>query len=59
MTDSDEASSELAPRSWRTYHRSKRARDMRRELSAVDESLVVTDWWKQPSVEAAPTSPRD
>lgn len=45
MTDEEKAA-ELAPRSWRNWHRSRRARELRRDMTAVDKGLIVTDWWK-------------
>lgn len=46
MSDDDKPAGELVPRSWRNYHRSRRAHELRRDIAAVDESLVVTEWWK-------------
>lgn len=50
---------DLAPRSWKNYHRSRRASEMRRDLSAVDENPVVTDWWKQAGTEGESSSACD
>ncbi|WIA96447.1 hypothetical protein [Curtobacterium sp. MCBA15_004] len=46
MSDDNQAAANLAPRGWRNWTRSRRGNELRRDLAAVDESLVVTDWWE-------------
>lgn len=53
MSEDDKAAGDLAPRSWRNYHRSRRASEMRHDLEAVDESLIVTNWWETDDPDAA------
>jgi hypothetical protein len=51
--DQNQKAAELVPRSWRNHHRSRRAHELRRDMAAVDESLVVTEWWKTAEQEDA------
>jgi len=44
--DENQKAAELVPRAWRNHHRSRRAHDLRRDMTAADESLVVIEWWK-------------
>lgn len=36
---------DLAPRSWRNYHRSRRASEMRQDLAVENDLPEATEWW--------------
>lgn len=52
--DENQAAADLAPRGWRNYTRSRRARELRRDLAATDESMTPTEWWLE-DAEQEPT----
>ncbi|TDW69135.1 hypothetical protein EDF51_106119 [Curtobacterium sp. PhB25] len=45
MSDENKAAGDLAPRSWRNFHRSRRAHEMRQDLAAENDYPEPTDWW--------------
>lgn len=51
---SDQPADDLAPRGWRNYTRSKRARELRTDLAQADEDLEVTDWYLDPTNDEGP-----
>ncbi|MDR6574312.1 hypothetical protein J2X60_002971 [Curtobacterium sp. 320] len=57
--DENQKAAELVPRSWRNHHRSRRAHELRRDMAAVDESLVVSEWWEESSADPDQASTGD
>lgn len=38
---------DLAPRSWKNYHRSQRGREMQRDLAVPTDGFEVTNWFEE------------
>ncbi|MEK6310107.1 MAG: hypothetical protein V4737_16895 [Curtobacterium sp.] len=56
MSDDKEALGNLASRSWRNYHRSRRLHEMREDARNQPEDLVISDWWLEDQPEASDTN---